>query len=115
MVTSGRDRSRDIGKRKNLQMRFGMHRGRLGEQNTIRERSGKIGREKDAIRERSGEILKGKKNTIRERSGEIGRENALRNASGEIGREKRCDSFGKERSGEGGREQMFDSGEIGSD
>ena len=73
MVTSGRDRSGDIGKRKNLKMRFGMHRGRLGEQNTIRERSGKIGREKDAIRERSGEILRGKKTRFgrdRERLGE---------------------------------------------
>ena len=84
MVTSGRDRSGDIGKRKNLKMRFGMHRGRLGEQNTIRERSGKIGREKDAIRERSGEILKGKK---KHDSGEIGRDWERKCASECIGRD----------------------------
>ena len=115
MVTSGRDRSGDIGKRKRLKDAI---RNASGEIGRTKYDSGEIGKDWERKGCDSGEIgrdLERKKNTIRERSGEIGRENALRNASGEIGREKRCDSFGKERSGEGGREQMFDSGEIGSD
>ena len=90
------------------QMRFGMHRERLGEKDAIRERSGEIGREEDAIRERSGEIGRKKHD-----SGEIGGDWERKCDSGCIGSEweKQNMRFGRDRERWG--EKRCDSGEIG--